>query len=285
MSRYRDVSEATLEPLWKEGRGRGEGKEYRPMIEVRDVPSRGQSARPMGWHTQREQHFFSRVEQTYFYCLEWAEEVVDIREQYPLLDVTEVKGVLRPSIESTKAIAQRMGFKHPTVPRSRELAIMTSDFLLTCRRGQEVMTVARSVKQAHELAHTRTLQKLEIERVYWQEHGVDWGLVTEHEIPAGLAENVEKLHAAYWFEARTKLVLKQVAACARVLTDLVGREGIPLSDAGLDCDQRLGLSDGTGLAVVWYLIATRQWDVDMTTPIDPACPLVIRHATLRDLAA
>jgi hypothetical protein len=30
------------------------------------------------------------------------------------------------------------------------------------------------------------------------------------------------------------------------------------------------LNLGTGLAIAFHLIATRQWEIDMTTPIDPA---------------
>jgi len=48
---------------------------------------------------------------------------------------------------------------------------------------------ARSVEPESELNKRCTIEKLEIERVYWYEKGIDWGIVTEHEIPMVLTEN------------------------------------------------------------------------------------------------
>ena len=40
------------------------------------------------------------------------------------------------------------------------------------------------VKYAKDLASERVMEKFEVERVYWSSRGVDWGVVTEHEIDA-----------------------------------------------------------------------------------------------------
>ena len=54
----------------KEGRGKGSGKDYRPWLTVRDLPSQGRSHRVMGHLTQRTHHFLSDLELATFFLLE-----------------------------------------------------------------------------------------------------------------------------------------------------------------------------------------------------------------------
>lgn len=63
----------------KEGRGQGIGFEYKPWINIQDVPSLGRSTRLKGIKTGREHQFLSDMERNYFYILEYSEQVVDIR--------------------------------------------------------------------------------------------------------------------------------------------------------------------------------------------------------------
>ena len=65
--------------------------------------------------------------------------------------------------------------------------IMTSDFLIVLDDGRWVV---RTIKEASELGDERVLQKLEIERVYWLEQGVDWGIVIAEDIPLDLVANI-----------------------------------------------------------------------------------------------
>lgn len=109
-----------IEQRIKAGRGQGRGREYKPWLDVHDVPSLGKSTRVRGWTTGRVHHLLSLGEERYFYLLDWSEIVVDIREQYPLLPLDE-----------TLAIARRLGFVHPRHPRTKEPIVMTTDFLLT----------------------------------------------------------------------------------------------------------------------------------------------------------
>nr|WP_238602194.1 TnsA endonuclease N-terminal domain-containing protein [Lysinibacillus parviboronicapiens] len=61
------------------------------------------------------------MERDYFYLTEYSDFfVVDIREQYPLLP-----------LEETIVIADELGLKHPTDPKTIEPDVMTTDFLLT----------------------------------------------------------------------------------------------------------------------------------------------------------
>lgn len=56
---------------------------------------------------------------------------------------------------------------------------MTTDFLMTVRQDNEIKYLARTIKPSGELYDERVIKKFEIEREYWLDHGVDWGIVTD----------------------------------------------------------------------------------------------------------
>lgn len=248
-------------------RGKGEGGEYDPALHVMDVPSRGLSHRVLGWHTNRVHHLLSDLEYCFFLVMEWHQEVTDFREQYPL------------PLEETAAIADQLGVKHPTHPRTKDLVQMTTDALVTVTRGPQIRDVARTLKYADALASMRTLEKFEIERLFYQAHAVDWGIVTERDIPMVLAKNVEFIHRARWVSSCAPLTEVEVRRVARTLKPEILKGVSPLRDLTSWCDDALGFTDGTSLRVVRHMIANRHLSVDMASPIKPTEPLKLIQAT------
>lgn len=53
------LDEAKIQAYIKEGRGQGEGKDYKPWIDIHDFPSQGRVSRCFGWKTGRIHHFMS----------------------------------------------------------------------------------------------------------------------------------------------------------------------------------------------------------------------------------
>ncbi|MBO2537211.1 TnsD family Tn7-like transposition protein [Rummeliibacillus suwonensis] len=72
-------SKNKIEKWIKEGRGQGEGENYKPWLEIQDVASNGYATRNLGWKTKRKHHFLSDLELQYFYTLEWSPLILDIR--------------------------------------------------------------------------------------------------------------------------------------------------------------------------------------------------------------
>jgi len=176
MAKHRGVfTEQTIANRIKEGRGFGDGNEYLPWITVRDVPSLGRCSEIRGWKTNRVHQLLSDLETRYFYTLEFPSDIIDIREQYPLLDSNK-------SIDETVKIAESMGVKYPTVPKTGTLNVQTTDFFITIITNGKTEQIARTVKYAKDLSNERTMEKFEIERLYWVNRGVDWKIVTEHDI-------------------------------------------------------------------------------------------------------
>jgi len=61
-----DWDENKLKKWIQEGRGQGEGKDYKPWLTVQDFPSKGRVSRVFGWKTKRIHHFFYGFGDTIF---------------------------------------------------------------------------------------------------------------------------------------------------------------------------------------------------------------------------
>lgn len=251
----------------QKGRGQGHGENYTPFLRTSEVPSHGKSTRAKGWKTGRVHHFLSTHESNYFYILEWSPAVADIREQFPI------------PLEETTKIAERLAIKHPVKPKDKSLAVVTTDFLIDVFHEGGTALKARTIKPSNDLNRMRTIEKLEIERTYWRERGVDWGIVTECEISKPLAQNVEWIHTALDFDDAPGIDPAHIPFIENSLFDfLSSTPTASLAAAGIEVDMRLGLKGGTCLWVVRHLIASRQWEVNMMSRIYPTKPLVFRRS-------
>lgn len=151
----------------KNGYGVGQGKHYKPWLRIQDVKSHGVRAGILGYKTQRIHHMLSSLETDFFYLAEFSDSVGDIREQFPLFP-----------LELMHKIATTLGISPPRVPATGTLSVMTTDFLLTRQVDGETFYEAVTVKPASELGNMRVMEKLEIERVWWELLGVPFSIYT-----------------------------------------------------------------------------------------------------------
>jgi hypothetical protein len=245
----------TARKMITEGRGEGRLSQYKPGLRIQDVSSHGLSTRIKGWKTQREHHFLSKLELSYFFLLEWSPLVLDVREQYPL------------DLKETMAIAESLGIRHPTDPHTKHPVVLTTDFLITISRSMNCEEKARTIKPASKLSSKRVLEKFEIERIYWEEREVDWGIVTEKDIDQVIASNVEWVHP---YKDQVNLSPLKENIIHRITDSLIPqilKEDVPLNQLTDNNDINLGLTPGSSLMVVRHLIANRQLHVHMNAPI------------------
>lgn len=271
MSRYRKTSASQYDKLVKEGRGQGSGKEYLPWLTVRDVPSTGLSTRVTGWKTGRVHHFLSKLELSFFYILEWSPNVTDIREQYPL------------PIDASLEIAERLRVKHPYVNQFNDHAVMTTDFLIDVVVDEQPKLLARSIKPESELASKRTLEKMMIEKTFWEERGIDFKVVTEREISKTLSENIDFIYSAKKLSDGPGVTIRMLSQVEAVLYQKLKTDSQPLAKSALEVDQQLGLQPGTCLWVIKHLIANRVWLVDMNVKIHPSKPIIFTRSKGTDM--
>ncbi len=190
MSKRDGGTEATIRKWIRQGDGRGEGVEYRSGLKVRDVPSKGRSRMLAGLKSFHIHHLLSDLEYWHLLLAEHDPEVEAIRDQY-VLDWNE-----------TQEIAEKLGFKHPEYPKFRTPILMTSDLVLTMKDSAESKFNVISVKPSCDVAvfepiqnksdpPSRTVQKLLIEKMYWERRNIPWKLSTEVHISWTKAMNLD----------------------------------------------------------------------------------------------
>ena len=178
---------------------------------------------------------------------EHSDFVFDIREQFPLLP-----------LEETIVIADELGIKHSTDPKTGEPIVMTTDFLLTVDKGQGVFEVARTVKMKDELLKERVLEKFEIEREYWQRRDIDWGIVTEEEIHKVMARNISYIHDYYnirdydVFQKMSSRLIEDLSLSLmhRLLND---SRSVRIITSEFDSDTHLPFGSGVTLFIICLL--------------------------------
>ena len=240
--------EAKVARLFEQGAGSGQGGDYKPWLTVRRVASTGRSHRPIGRTTGRVHHFLSDIERRAFLIHDWAENITDIREQFPL------------DRAATQRIAQEMGVRHSTYPGGSVPTVMTTDLLLDLLLDGRKQLASRAVKPSAALNDARTLEKLEIERRFWVERHVDWGIVTERDLPPVLIANLEWLQGPWAMDDWSEGAATLAERLGQALPEF-SKETLKVFCAAMDAAH--GLPPGEALSLVRRLLSTRRWSADL----------------------
>ena len=235
-------TEAKISRYIKEGRGQGELALYKPWLMIQDVPSSGRVHRFIGWKTSREYHLLSDLEYNYHCFCDWADNVLDIREQFPL------------EREVTLKIAEDLGVKHPVDTKTNTPIVMTTDCFLTMREGISVVYKARTLKFEKDLNDERVIEKFEIEKCYWERQGIDWAIVTEKELPATFISNLKFLRDAYFVDDDENLIL--------LMEEWPGFTGSVLANLQA-FDTKYNFELGTGISLYKHALAKKLLKVNM----------------------
>lgn len=257
-----------IEKWIQDGRGSGIGADYKPWLKIKDVSSKGRSTRLKGIKTNRQHEFLSDLERNYFYLTEYSDIVIDIREQFPLLPV-----------EETIVIADELGLKHPTNPKTNEPVVMTTDFLLTVDKGEGLVELARTIKMKDELLKERVIEKFEIERVYWERRNIDWGIVTELEIPKEIALNISYIHDYYHiqqYDTFQSMNEQYIEDLAMALLQRILSEGKSIREVTNLFDKETHMPLGSGMTLFYHLLAQKIIRVGMLEPLNVEQPIVIQ---------
>lgn len=254
MSKYNlSWDEDKLNRYIRDGRGQGTGKDYKPWITVHDFPSNGFSSRQPGWKSNRVCHFLSHHELRYFYLLEWSDIVTDIREQYPM------------DLQETLKIADKLGIKHPEDRNSKTPYVITSDFMITLKMNGKEQYKVRTIKPAADLEKKSYIEHFEIERRYWADQNIDWGIVSDNDIPRILTSNIEWVYYSYNLETGNERNLNELLYYGEILKErLKDTDGKIVHVAG-KFDNEMNLIPGTSLDIIKHLIAHKEIIMDMQT--------------------
>jgi len=253
MAKHRRIwNEKTYRNHLREGRGQGAGSLYKPWIMVQDFASKGMVSRAYGEKTGRVHHLLSNHETHFFYLLDWSDSVIDIREQYPLLD-------LREAVE----IAERSGIRYPYDSASGFPYVLTSDFFIETTNGIRI----RTIKSEADLQNMRVREKLEIERRYWQNRKTDWKIVTENEINRQKARNIEWLSQAKDLDCLC-IPSHMQASVLDYFLERYCSDQQSLCGVFAEVERRFALLPGTGLNIFKHLAYWKKVEIDINAMIE-----------------
>lgn len=176
------MSRITPKRRLKEKRGTGTGADYKPWLQAREVGSIGTESVFCDWKHGRQIQCLSQGEARTYYLLRWRDDVVDIREQFPL------------DISITMAIARRFGLPHPHDAKT----YMTTDFLVTYLGNNNTQFLkAYSVKPDITHMNKPALQSFAIEQAYWGIKGIHLEMIYSDNLNKIFASNIKQCVAYY----------------------------------------------------------------------------------------
>lgn len=241
-------TETHLAKRIKEGRGSGQNSEYKPWLTVRDLSSIGRVHRVFGHKSNRTHHLLSDLELSVFLMLEWHREVIQIREQFPL------------QRDITRRVASEAGIKHPNIAGVDQY--LSSSFLVDSTDEKTPKFVLQA-KYKGVFKDARTIEKLELEQRYWHEKTLPWYLITELDVPAVVAKNINWLYPAQREEEYPELSLQQLEYYAQHFEKNPNKTVVAICKE-LDAAYELPL--GESLYEVRRLLAKRYFTFDIFIP-------------------
>jgi hypothetical protein len=247
----------------RERKGNGRGPDYRPWIDVRTGSTQGEANRVWSRAAGRVCHLMSRLEFHVFLIFDYDCKTTDIREQFPLLPLSE-----------TRDMARTLGVAHPRGPdREMSYRVLTTDLVVTRSEGDGTQDYAFAIKPTRRAKHATKRNRLELERAYWDRRGVPWGIIGGDELPPVLLSNLlwlEGLRFRRWDEFDPPADPRD----QRAVYDLISRSTEPLVRACRMADSRLDRPPGTALTITRYCLARGLWEANLTSRRYPGEPLV-----------
>lgn len=158
--------------------------------------------------------------------------------------------------------------------------MMTSDFLITLKSKEEYIEVVRTIKQKDDLLKRGINEKFEIERVYWQRKGLDWGIVTEQEIDKITAHNISFVHGYKNLENIDSFLEIPNLEIKELIYEYLRRIVDDRRSMGEICselDKDMHLEKGSGLSIFRYLVINKIIDINITEKIDVNKNIVIKE--------
>lgn len=241
-------SEAKNKRWIKEGRGQGTSSNYKPWLTIRDVASEGRSHRVFGHITQRTHHLLSDLELAAFLLLQWRPTTTDIREQFPL-DRT-----------LTREISKQLGVQHPNYQGIDQY--MSSDFVVDSQENEQPR-FAIQVKSIEAFSDPRTIEKLEIEKLYWREKGVPIYWITQNQIPPIVFENINLLYNHIEDDDEQDELLIQLEIFSKHLQE---SKALKVKDLCMKLDLSYDHEPGEALYQMKSLLAKRYLHFDIAKP-------------------
>jgi hypothetical protein len=249
MTRVRKTDKARL----REKRGQGYGEKYKPWVLPHEVPSDGRCHKILGWKHNRVHYLLSDGELWAYLILQMQDNVLDIREQFPLLP-----------IERTLTIADELNIIHPPRYKSdlNEKTVITSDFNLLVKKEDGVKEIIRTLKTKDDYEEIRTQEKLFIEKEYWSQKGIDWGVILHNEEDKVIGRNIYSIYQDYFWNDAMEFSNEDLKWLIYKFKDRLIQCNMEVLKTASDFEKVMEWQEGEGLSFFKYLITHKEVKVD-----------------------
>jgi len=244
-----------------------------PIVKVWSGPKGTRRHLLRGFKSKRNHHFLSDGEYRAGIYHESLPLLIDFFEQFPLWD-----------IERAIKIAHQMEVRYPQ-DKDGEAYIMSTD--LFCREydpvSKKVVKIARSYKpidsldfkSIHPVSLSRTWDKLEIERRYYEELGIAFELITDAHISKTCAHNLKSHRESVWY--KDEFIEHEKRFIFTFMEYCMANEGDEVRVHLEKLKPKLALPTEDVTALFQWGIWTHQIPADLEVKINPFRPLVLKE--------
>lgn len=256
MKRPRYVfDEARVRRFLAEGRGTGFGPDYRPWLQIQDVPSLGRSHRPFGIKSQRVHHLLSDGEWKCFLRLEGDRSIDEIQEQKPLDRI------------ETFRIAQHLGIVHPRT-RDGTPYVLTLDFYVREHRDGRVRWRPLTFKYDPETLSPRQRELMEITREYCRRRDEELEVIDQSFFNHAFTLNYDSVRAYHDISRLTFYQETDVPGIAReVMKEAKNRSNETLVRLCRFLAGEFTTTPTIVFQIAMHLVARGKLRVDLSSPI------------------
>lgn len=189
-----------------------------------------------------------------FMMLEWEDAIKNIEVNVELNNLEEVL----IDIDNLKLYKFRD-------KESGDLFKLHTNFLVTLKSYEDKEEqIAISVKSLSELERKVVIEKLEIERRYWESKDIRFAIITEKEIERRFVNNIMWVRDTRNDKSfRDKEVLAE-----KLYYFMQNNKEILVNSLLCEFDKKESIKEGTALFLFRYLIASKDIEVDMKSSID-----------------
>jgi hypothetical protein len=215
----------------------------------------------MGILVPRRHHLLSIQERIYFFLLEQEPDVIDIREQFPILQ-----------LNATLQLCGELEIRHTRKGRYPEP--FTLDFLVTRRTPSGVVFEGRSVKTPSDAEDPDIRRRLKVEHRWCDQHSIDWKLISSPSFNAELLSRLTFIRS--W--SRHGLIPDRFRADTFSETFLNGYQAnATLQSQIATCAKKLGLGYHPSIDEFRYCAWTRRIPVDLQSRLALNIPVTLKY--------
>lgn len=167
----------------QEGRGQGEGKDYKALYNNQDVVPMTRTTRTQDNQTGRKAFALSDQELRLRKLIEYGGNVISIDELYPI------------NLDESSTLASELGIEHPMDFKTKKRRPIVITMLVTKRTKQgKEKTIAVKYVKVNSLVNKSVINQLEIIRKWCVQQQYSLMIVTEEKLDSVLIRNISNLH-------------------------------------------------------------------------------------------